>query len=129
MIGLALLLLALVVAGITYYRWRSENAFLETAVRAQGYVIDQRSHLRNAPNSEHPETIYTWVVSFQTADGRTITFPGGTSSREPDTHVEVYYDPARPEETACVETDHQKEALAGAGMAGVLVLVALLAGF
>lgn len=76
---------------------------METSVseaRATGAVIGH-SHKRHYGVDNSGGVLAYPVVRFQTEDGRTIEFESGLGSNMPPKvgeEVEVFYDPARPEE-------------------------------
>jgi len=80
-----------------FLAWRSHAAFAAHALRADGIVVDQARS-----SGSKGGTMYSPVVEFSTADGRTVRVTGSVSSSSPSyargDHVPVLYDPANAEQ-------------------------------
>ncbi|MFN8355131.1 MAG: DUF3592 domain-containing protein [Spirosomataceae bacterium] len=90
--------IGLVMLAVTAFLVYSQYQFLSSSVKTTGVVID------NIGQRSKKSTTYTPVIAFQTANGKPITFQGSVSSSPPafdiNEKVEVYYNPANPQEAA-----------------------------
>ncbi|WP_076454362.1 MULTISPECIES: DUF3592 domain-containing protein [Acidiphilium] len=107
----------LIAAGVLAHQ---RAAFVKTASFAVGTAIKSKF------GSAHPD------IRFTTRTGQIVTFPQGGAVRVTGVqHIRVIYDPAKPEETACVDRPGAVYfssimlAVIGSFMLAVLVLPAL----
>ena len=123
--GFFVLLVGFGMAWGAYALYGNARAFRATALEAEGTVVD----LAGERNSDG-KTMYSPVVEFTTADGRTLQFTGSTSSNPPswsrgDT-AKVLYQPANPEQA---RLDSFMETWFGPLILGFFALVVLLVGY
>lgn len=112
----------------SWYMIKRTQAFVSTAVRAEGTVVDMQSRRDTDPNGRM-ETFYASVVSFESRAGKHVTYTEGkwsTSKPRLARKVGVLYDPKNPEDART----HSAFALWGIpGIFGVLGLLLLSAAF
>ena len=84
----------------TFFIYKNTASFLETAVTAEGTVVDLRES--SSSNSSSSSIMYAPVVSFKDDQGKTIEFTSSTSSNPPSYStgeiVEVLYAPKTPQD-------------------------------
>lgn len=89
----------LLLVGAAWSVW-STKAWIARAVEVQGSVIE----MVRVRDSEDKGYLFTPIVRFQTADGRTVEFQSGLRTNPPAYRtgqtVSVLYDPDVPESTA-----------------------------
>lgn len=96
LVGVIFLGVAAVMLGLGIFFLVRTRRFLRTAVEATGTIIE----LRESSGSEGG-TVYSAVVDFQTADGRSIRWEESMASNppagQPGEQLVMKYDPANPQ--------------------------------
>lgn len=96
LVGVIFLGVAAVMLGLGIFFFVRTRRFLRTAVEATGTIIE----LRESSGSEGG-TVYSAVVDFQTADGRSIRWEESMASNppagQPGEQLVMKYDPANPQ--------------------------------
>lgn len=96
LVGVIFLGVAAVMLGLGIFFFVRTRRFLRTAVEAMGTIVE----LRESSGSEGG-TVYSAVVDFQTADGRSIRWQESMASNppagQPGEQLVMKYDPANPQ--------------------------------
>ena len=123
--GFFVLLIGLGMAWGAYALWANARAFRAQAAQAEGTVVDLISN-----RDSDGDITYKPEVEFTTAEGRTLSFTGGTASNPPSydrgEKVKVYYSAANPEDA---RLDGFMEQWFGPLILGVFALVFTLLGW